>query len=93
MNRAGIGVSILDAVHQGRVGCRISEIKPGGRLSPPAEESRELAAPGGRSLMQIIHPFHDSIQLYEEKISDPDRCRPDICPRCQAGCPLIARPR
>jgi hypothetical protein len=40
--------------------------------------------------MQILHPFHDSIQLYEEKISDPDRCRPDICPQCQAGCSLIA---
>ena len=40
--------------------------------------------------MQILHPFHDSIQLYEEQISDPDRCRPDICPQCQASCPLIA---
>ena len=40
--------------------------------------------------MQILHPFHDSIQLYEEKISDPDRCRPDIWPQCQASCPLIA---
>jgi hypothetical protein len=40
--------------------------------------------------MQILHPFHDSIQRYEGKISDPDRCRPDICPQCQASCPLIA---
>jgi hypothetical protein len=40
--------------------------------------------------MQILHPFHDSIQQYEEKISDPDCCRPDSCPQCQGGCPLIA---
>jgi hypothetical protein len=40
--------------------------------------------------MQILHPFRGSIQEYLEEIHDPQRYRPDICPQCQAGCPLIA---
>ncbi len=38
--------------------------------------------------MQILHPFAGSIQQYCEAISDPDRCRPDHCPQCQAKQPL-----
>ena len=40
--------------------------------------------------MQILHPFRGSIQQYLEEIPDPHRYRPDICPQCQAGGPLIA---
>ena len=40
--------------------------------------------------MQILHPFAGSIQQYLEQISDPDICRPDHCPLCQALCRLIA---
>src|ERR671925_1979534 len=40
--------------------------------------------------MQILHPFRGSIQQYPEEISDPNRYRPDSCPQCQAGSPLIA---
>jgi len=40
--------------------------------------------------MQILHPFRGSIQQYLHEIPDPHRYRPDICPQCQAGCPLIA---
>jgi hypothetical protein len=40
--------------------------------------------------MQILHPFAGSIQQYTEEISDPDRYRPDHCPQCEAGQPLIA---
>jgi len=39
--------------------------------------------------MQILHPFRGSIQQYFEEISDPDRCRPDHCPQCEAKQPLI----
>jgi hypothetical protein len=39
--------------------------------------------------MQILHPFAGSIQRYDEEISDPDRCRPDHCPQCEAREPLI----
>ncbi len=35
--------------------------------------------------MQILHPISGSLQQYEEAITDPDRYRPDHCPRCQAG--------
>ena len=38
--------------------------------------------------MQILHPFAGSIQQYAEAISDPDRYRPDQCPRCEAKQPL-----
>ena len=40
--------------------------------------------------MQILHPFAGSIQQYFEKISDPDRYRPDHCPQCYAKPPLTA---
>lgn len=40
--------------------------------------------------MQILHPFHGSIQQYCEEISDADRYRPDRCLQCRARCPLIA---
>ncbi len=40
--------------------------------------------------MQILHPFHGSIQQYAEEISDPGRYRPADCPQCQARHPLIA---
>ena len=40
--------------------------------------------------MQILHPFRGSIQQYVAEIPDPHRYRPDSCPQCQAGCPLIA---
>jgi transposase-like protein len=40
--------------------------------------------------MQILHSFRGSIQQYVEEIPDPHRYRPDSCPQCQAGCPLIA---
>jgi hypothetical protein len=40
--------------------------------------------------MQILHPFAGSIQQYTAEISDPDRYRPDRCPQCEAGQPLIA---
>ncbi len=38
--------------------------------------------------MQILHPFAGSIQQYAEEIADPDRCRPDHCPQCEAQQPL-----
>lgn len=38
--------------------------------------------------MQILHPFAGSIQQYADAISDPDRCRPDHCPQCEAKQPL-----
>ncbi len=38
--------------------------------------------------MQILHPFAGSIQRYAEEISDPNRCRPDHCPQCEAKHPL-----
>lgn len=40
--------------------------------------------------MQIVHPFSGSIQQYNEKISDPDRYRPNSCPQCHARHPHIA---
>ena len=40
--------------------------------------------------MQILHPFAGSVQQYIEEISDPDRYRPDHCPQCEVGQPLIA---
>jgi hypothetical protein len=40
--------------------------------------------------VQILHLFAGSIQQYTEEISDPDRYRPDHCPQCEAGQPLIA---
>jgi hypothetical protein len=40
--------------------------------------------------MQILHPSRGSIQQYLQEISDPNGYRPDGCPQCQAGCPLIA---
>lgn len=39
--------------------------------------------------MQMLHTFRGSIQQYLEEISDPDRYRPNVCPQCQARCPLI----
>ena len=41
--------------------------------------------------MQILHRFAGSIQEYLKQISDPDLCRPDHCPLCQAQHALIAR--
>lgn len=40
--------------------------------------------------MQILHPFAGSVQQYLEEIADPDRYRPDHCPQCEAGQPLLA---
>lgn len=40
--------------------------------------------------MQILHRCSGSIQQYLQEISDPDRYRPDRCPQCQAGSPLMA---
>lgn len=40
--------------------------------------------------MQILHPLRGSIQQYVQELSDPSRYRPDSCPQCPAGCPLIA---
>ena len=40
--------------------------------------------------MQILHRFSGSIQQYSEEISGPHRYRPEICPQCQARCPLTA---
>ncbi|HTC79316.1 MAG TPA: DUF6431 domain-containing protein [Terriglobales bacterium] len=40
--------------------------------------------------MQILYPFAGSIQSYVEKISDPNRYRPDHCPQCEAQHPLTA---
>ena len=40
--------------------------------------------------MQILYPSRVSIQQYLQKIPDPDWCRPDGCPQCQACRPLIA---
>jgi transposase-like protein len=39
--------------------------------------------------VQILHPFSASLQCYEEAIVDPDRYRPDHCPQCEAGQPLV----
>jgi hypothetical protein len=39
--------------------------------------------------MQILR-LTRSIKQYLEEISDPNRDRPDLCPQCQARCPLIA---
>jgi hypothetical protein len=41
--------------------------------------------------MQILHRFAASIQEYLKQISDPDLCRPDHCPLCDAQHSLIAR--
>jgi len=40
--------------------------------------------------VQILHPFAGSIQQYAEEIADPDRNRPDHCPRCLARHRLTA---
>jgi Domain of unknown function (DUF6431) len=40
--------------------------------------------------MQILHRCSGCIQQYLQEVSDPDRYRPDSCPQCQAGSPLIA---
>jgi hypothetical protein len=40
--------------------------------------------------MQILHRFAGSIQEYLKQITDPDHCRPDHCPLCQALSCLIA---
>jgi hypothetical protein len=40
--------------------------------------------------VQILHPFAGSIQQYAEQITDPDRNRPNHCPRCQAQHSLTA---
>jgi transposase-like protein len=40
--------------------------------------------------MQILHRFAGSIQRYSEKLSNPDRYRPDHCPQCEAHRPLRA---
>jgi Domain of unknown function (DUF6431) len=40
--------------------------------------------------MQILHRCSGCIQQYLREVSDPDRYRPDSCPQCQAGSPLIA---
>jgi len=39
--------------------------------------------------MQILHLTH-SIKQYLKEILDPNRYRPDVCPQCQARCPLVA---
>jgi len=39
--------------------------------------------------MQILHPFAGPLQQYPEAISDPERCRPDHCPQCEASRPLV----
>jgi transposase-like protein len=39
--------------------------------------------------VQILHPFSGSLQQYEEAIADPNRYRPDHCPQCEAGQPLV----
>jgi len=39
--------------------------------------------------MQILR-LTRSIKQYLEEISDPNRYRLDLCPQCQARCPLIA---
>jgi hypothetical protein len=41
--------------------------------------------------MQILHRFAGSIQEYLKQITDPDLCRPDHCPLCEAQHALIAR--
>jgi hypothetical protein len=41
--------------------------------------------------MQILHRFAGSIQEYLKQITDPDFCRPDHCPLCEARQALIAR--
>jgi hypothetical protein len=38
--------------------------------------------------VQILHPFTGSAQQYAEEISNPDRYRPDHCPKCQIHHPL-----
>ena len=40
--------------------------------------------------MQFLHRFAGSIQRYSDKLSDPDRYRPDHCPQCEAHRPLRA---
>lgn len=40
--------------------------------------------------MQMLHPFHGTIQQYEQELSDPRRSRPGRCPLCQASDPLRA---
>ena len=39
--------------------------------------------------MQILHPFASSVTGYAEAVADPDRCRPDHCPQCEAEQPLM----
>jgi hypothetical protein len=41
--------------------------------------------------MQILHRFAGSVQEYLKQITDPDLCRPDRCPLCEARPALIAR--
>jgi transposase-like protein len=40
--------------------------------------------------MQILHPLMGSVQRYIEQLSDPNSCRPNHCPLCQAKHPLTA---
>jgi len=40
--------------------------------------------------MQMLHPFHGTIQQYEQELFDPGRYRPDHCPLCQTPDPLRA---
>ena len=40
--------------------------------------------------MQILHPFHGSVQQYLDQLNDWETPRPALCPMCKANQPLIA---
>lgn len=40
--------------------------------------------------MQILHPFHGSVQQYLDQLSDAQTPRPARCPMCEANRPLTA---
>lgn len=40
--------------------------------------------------MQILHPFHGSVQQYLDQLSDWETPRPVRCPMCEANRPLTA---
>lgn len=40
--------------------------------------------------MQMLHPFAGPVRNYLDQLQDPDRCRPQQCPQCEAKDPLTA---
>lgn len=49
-----------------------------------------MQVPKVNPTMQILHPFHGSVQQYLDQLSDWESPRPPRCPMCEANQPLTA---